>query len=57
MESQKGVGNEQTRRNSLALITRAHAAETTTLNFSMEIKMQTEIEILESRENPTIVWY
>ena len=52
---QLGGSHEQTERDPLALMSRTIASLSQTAN-STEAKMQNEIEILESRETPSILW-
>ena len=59
-ENKKGSGHVESRRNSLAVSECRKsilAAQTETKLLPVEPSMQTEIEVLESRENPMIVWY
>ena len=52
----KGDCYEQYRRNSLAVV-RCRANQPINFFLKMESKMQNEIEILETRETPAIVWW
>jgi hypothetical protein len=54
---QEGAGHVASRRNSLAVIAPSIPIHTNQTFPYPESQMQTDIEILESRENPMIVWY
>ncbi len=52
-----GDCHDQDKRNSVAVIPKCSHQQTSSLSKTRRTTMQTEIEILETRENPAIVWY
>ncbi len=48
---------DQDKCNSVAVIPKRSHQQTSILSKNRRTTMQTEIEILETRENPAIVWY
>jgi hypothetical protein len=59
-EKNQRKGDTHGKRNSVAVNAsraRAHVTYSRTIEMIGETQMQTEIEILETRETPTIVWY